>query len=67
VNSCDNDGVLTGNWSGDYSGGTKPTFWKGSLNILEQYYQTKEPVNYGQCWVFSGVLTTCMFSTIKEF
>ncbi|WAR12580.1 TGMH-like protein [Mya arenaria] len=32
--------------------------WTGSCAILEQYFRTKEPVRYGQCWVFSGVLTS---------
>ena len=30
----------------------------GSIKILQQYYEKKEPVKYGQCWVFSGVVTT---------
>ncbi|XP_069105715.1 annulin-like [Argopecten irradians] len=59
VNSSDERGVLTGNWSGNYSGGRTPTAWTGSLAILEQYHKTKSPVRFGQCWVFSGVLTTC--------
>ncbi|XP_033754204.1 hemocyte protein-glutamine gamma-glutamyltransferase-like isoform X2 [Pecten maximus] len=59
VNSIDNNGILTGNWSGDYDGGTKPYQWAGSVAILKEYYNTKEPVNFGQCWVFSGVMTTC--------
>ncbi|XP_033726364.1 hemocyte protein-glutamine gamma-glutamyltransferase-like [Pecten maximus] len=59
VNSSDENGILTGNWSGDYEGGTKPTAWTGSQAILEKYYETKSPVEFGQCWVFSGVLTTC--------
>lgn len=60
VNSQDDNGVLEGNWSGDYSGGSSPTKWKGSVAILKQYVETGEPVKYGQCWVFSGVLTTVM-------
>ncbi|WAR12501.1 TGMH-like protein, partial [Mya arenaria] len=32
--------------------------WTGSTAILEQYYRNKKPVRYGQCWVFSGVLTS---------
>ncbi|XP_069102902.1 LOW QUALITY PROTEIN: hemocyte protein-glutamine gamma-glutamyltransferase-like [Argopecten irradians] len=59
VNSSDESGVLVGNWSGDYEGGKKPTAWTGSHAILEQYHKTKSPVMFGQCWVFSGVLTTC--------
>ncbi|XP_021352800.1 uncharacterized protein LOC110449942 [Mizuhopecten yessoensis] len=59
VNSNDNSGILVGNWSGDYDGGNSPSNWTGSVPILEEYFKTKEPVCYGQCWVFSGVLTTC--------
>ncbi|XP_021352801.1 annulin-like [Mizuhopecten yessoensis] len=59
VNNIGDNGVLAGNWSGKYEGGKSPTSWAGSVAILEQYYSTKRPVKYGQCWVFSGVLTTC--------
>lgn len=47
-----------GNWSSDYSGGTEPTKWQGSMLILQEYWSTKQPVKFGQCWVFSGVVTT---------
>ncbi|NXE19498.1 TGM4 glutamyltransferase, partial [Ardeotis kori] len=60
VNANDDNGVLLGNWSGNYRGGTSPTDWIGSVAILQQYYKTKKPVFYGQCWVFAGVLTTVM-------
>jgi transglutaminase-like putative cysteine protease len=52
-----------GNWSGNYydSDDSVPPFaWNGSVKILQQYYETKKPVRYGQCWVFSGVLTTAL-------
>ncbi|XP_028673687.2 protein-glutamine gamma-glutamyltransferase 4-like [Erpetoichthys calabaricus] len=60
VNIQDDGGVLIGNWSGEYSDGTPPSYWTGSSAILQKYYKTKRPVRYGQCWVFSGVLTTVM-------
>ncbi|XP_064199960.1 protein-glutamine gamma-glutamyltransferase 4-like [Anguilla rostrata] len=60
VNSNDDRGVLMGNWSGKYLQGTSPLNWTGSSAILLQYKQSKAPVKYGQCWVFSGVLTTVM-------
>ncbi|NXS57865.1 TGM4 glutamyltransferase, partial [Brachypteracias leptosomus] len=60
VNANDDSGVLMGNWSGNYSNGTSPLDWIGSVSILQQYYKTKKPVCYGQCWVFAGVLTTVM-------
>ncbi|XP_012266223.1 hemocyte protein-glutamine gamma-glutamyltransferase-like [Athalia rosae] len=58
VNSNDDRGVLTGRWDGEYSDGTAPSAWTGSVPILEQFLETKEEVSYGQCWVFAGVTTT---------
>ena len=58
VNIQDDNGVLVGNWSGDYSGGRSPLEWSGSAEILTQFNRSKQPVKYAQCWVFSGVLTT---------
>ena len=60
VNVQDDGGVLHGRWDGEYSDGKRPTFWNGSVAILEQYMKNKEPVKYGQCWVFSGVLSTVL-------
>jgi len=50
-------GVLVGNWSGQYDGGTPPAAWVGSAPILRQW-AASGPVKFGQCWVFSGLLTT---------
>ena len=58
VNIQDDNGVLVGNWTGDYSGGRNPLEWSGSAEILTQFNRSKQPVRYAQCWVFSGVLTT---------
>ncbi|XP_035824902.1 hemocyte protein-glutamine gamma-glutamyltransferase [Aplysia californica] len=58
VNSQDDYGVLVGNWSEDYSGGQPPLSWTGSVAILESYWDSKRPVGYGQCWVYSGLCTT---------
>lgn len=61
VNSNDDNGVLLGNWSGDYSGGDSPSSWSGSVDILRKWKTSSfKPVRYGQCWVFAGVLTTGM-------
>ncbi|XP_033113458.1 hemocyte protein-glutamine gamma-glutamyltransferase-like [Anneissia japonica] len=62
INSNDDNGVLVGNWSGDYSGGTEPTAWTGSAAIFKQYTLTKKPVKFAQCWVFANVLTTALRS-----
>ncbi|XP_044277253.1 protein-glutamine gamma-glutamyltransferase E-like [Varanus komodoensis] len=61
VNSNDDNGVLQGNWSGNYSGGTNPSSWTGSVDILRKWKQSGfKPVRYGQCWVFAGVLNTVL-------
>ena len=60
ANCSDDNGVLTGNWTGDYSGGVSPVTWNSSVNIIQQYAETKRPVKYGQCWVFSGLTTTLL-------
>ncbi|XP_059057933.1 hemocyte protein-glutamine gamma-glutamyltransferase-like [Achroia grisella] len=58
VNSNDDAGVLVGRWSGQYEDGTSPSEWTGSVDILQQYFETQQGVRYGQCWVFSSVVTT---------
>ncbi|XP_041824738.1 coagulation factor XIII A chain-like [Melanotaenia boesemani] len=61
INSQDDNGVLVGNWSDDYSMGTPPTSWTGSARILQQFYASGNPVCYAQCWVFAG----CMISMLS--
>ncbi|XP_076014472.1 coagulation factor XIII A chain-like [Genypterus blacodes] len=58
VNSQDDNGVLVGNWSDDFSLGTPPTLWTGSVKILLEYAKTGNPICYAQCWVFAGVFNT---------
>ncbi|KAM7001085.1 protein-glutamine gamma-glutamyltransferase K-like [Passerculus sandwichensis] len=60
VNSLDDSGVLVGNWTGDYSQGTNPSAWAGSVGILRSFHGSGAPVRYGQCWVFAGVVTTVL-------
>ncbi len=61
VNVQDDNGVLVGRWDGDYMDGKDPSFWQGSMPILQQFYQSGGvPVKYGQCWVFSGVFLTVL-------
>lgn len=61
VNSHDDNGLLVGNWSGNYGDGLAPWQWTGSASILEKYLQSGgEPVKFGQCWVFAGVTTTAL-------
>ncbi|RXG54888.1 Hemocyte protein-glutamine gamma-glutamyltransferase [Armadillidium vulgare] len=59
VNSNDEKGILVGKWHGEYSDGTSPLIWTGSVRILKEYMNNGfTPVRYGQCWVFSALATT---------
>uniref|UniRef100_A0A1I8FB32 TGc domain-containing protein n=1 Tax=Macrostomum lignano TaxID=282301 RepID=A0A1I8FB32_9PLAT len=44
--------------SGNYEDGRSPTEWTGSLKIFRGISHNKRPVMFGQCWVFSGCLTS---------
>ena len=59
VNGNDDNGVISGNWSGSYTGGRDPRNWNGSVEILKEWKRSGfRPVRYGQCWVFAGTLNT---------
>ncbi|XP_007465489.1 PREDICTED: protein-glutamine gamma-glutamyltransferase E [Lipotes vexillifer] len=61
INSNDDYGVVSGNWSGNYVGGQDPRNWNGSVEILKQWQMSGfRPVRYGQCWVFAGTLNTVL-------
>ncbi|MEQ2262650.1 hypothetical protein XENORESO_018374, partial [Xenotaenia resolanae] len=61
INSADEGGVLMGNWGNDFSGGLAPTHWSGSYVILKKWYESSyQPVKFGQCWVFAGVMCSVM-------
>uniref|UniRef100_A0A8C5KKA4 protein-glutamine gamma-glutamyltransferase n=2 Tax=Jaculus jaculus TaxID=51337 RepID=A0A8C5KKA4_JACJA len=61
INSNDDRGVLQGNWGEDYTQGTSPLEWTGSVAILRQWSSRGgQPVKYGQCWVFASVMCTVM-------
>ncbi|CAK7302610.1 Protein-glutamine gamma-glutamyltransferase Z [Vulpes lagopus] len=61
INSNDDNGVLQGNWGEDYSRGVSPLEWNGSVAILRQWSaRGKQPVKFGQCWVFAAVMCTVM-------
>ncbi|XP_023806131.1 coagulation factor XIII A chain [Oryzias latipes] len=62
MNSQDDNGVLVGNWSEDFSMGTPPTAWTGSTKILQDYFGQGTPVCFAQCWVYAGVLCSFMRS-----
>ncbi|KFQ19178.1 Coagulation factor XIII A chain, partial [Merops nubicus] len=58
INSRDDDGVVAGSWDNTYTYGVAPSAWTGSVDILLEYYSSRQPVRYGQCWVFAGVFNT---------
>ncbi|KAK2534137.1 F13a1 [Columba guinea] len=58
INSKDDNGVIAGSWDNTYTYGVAPSAWTGSVDILLEYYSSKQPVRYGQCWVFAGVFNT---------
>ncbi|XP_040293045.1 protein-glutamine gamma-glutamyltransferase 6-like isoform X2 [Bufo bufo] len=60
INSNDDEGVILGNWNGNYAGGVSPLSWTGSVEILRKW-AVSGPVRYGQCWVFAGVLCTGIY------
>ncbi|XP_014645617.1 PREDICTED: protein-glutamine gamma-glutamyltransferase E [Ceratotherium simum simum] len=63
INSNDDNGVISGNWSGDYTGGQDPRSWNGSVEILKGWKKSGfRPVQFGQCWVFAGTLNTVLRS-----
>ncbi|KAM7401843.1 hypothetical protein PAMP_017121 [Pampus punctatissimus] len=59
VNCNDDKGVLLGKWTDGYEGGVSPMFWRGSVEILQNWdTHACQPVRYGQCWVFAAVACT---------
>ncbi|KAM9859321.1 transglutaminase 5, like [Aulostomus maculatus] len=61
INCEDDQGVLKGNWSGNFKDGVNPSMWTGSGDILRQWAKSGfRPVKYGQCWVFAAVMCTVM-------
>jgi hypothetical protein len=59
TNSDDDDGILEGKWTNDYKDGDmKPWQWTGTPEIMARYDKNHIPVEYGQCWVFAGILAS---------
>ena len=50
-----------GRWTKTYPKDTvEPWAWTGSVEILNKYMAgAGKPVCYAQCWVYSGLVTTC--------
>jgi len=57
-------GVLEGRWAATFPApGKEPFFWKSSGQIFEKWMSAGPPytpVQYGQCWVFSGISTSLL-------
>ncbi|XP_031574410.1 protein-glutamine gamma-glutamyltransferase K-like [Actinia tenebrosa] len=62
ANYNDKDGgILFGRWTETYpKNSTEPTEWTGSVTILKKFTKRYQYVRYGQCWVFSGLVTTLL-------
>lgn len=61
VNSMDQDGMLEGRWTREYPKKcTLPWMWTGSVKIIQEFMSTGKSVQYGQCWVFSCLVTTLL-------
>lgn len=60
VNSNDSDGgILCGRWTETFPRNcTAPWAWVGSVAIIKKFMKKKRDVRYGQCWVFSGLVTS---------
>jgi transglutaminase 1 len=53
------DGMMVGKWEGGFAGGTNPSSWSGSEQIIRQYISRgMRPVSFSQCWVFGAVYQT---------
>jgi hypothetical protein len=52
---------LAGRWDGEYNDGESPLSWTNSRDILKKWRDGNwQPVKYGQCWVFSGILNSAL-------
>ncbi|XP_073707594.1 protein-glutamine gamma-glutamyltransferase 2 isoform X2 [Garra rufa] len=61
INADDDKGVLMGKWDGSFIGGTLPSNWNSSVDILRRWFKYDcHPVKFGQCWVFAAVMCTAL-------
>ena len=50
---------MVGRYDGEYKDGVAPHAWTGSVAIMERYLTDGgRPVEYGQCWVYSGLVVS---------
>ncbi|KAF0991450.1 hypothetical protein HZS_4445, partial [Henneguya salminicola] len=57
VNANDERGLIIGNWK-EVTEGTSSTAWTNALDIYKEYLTSACPVKWGQCFVFSMLLTS---------
>ncbi|GIW70068.1 MAG: hypothetical protein KatS3mg101_0815 [Patescibacteria group bacterium] len=51
--------ILEGCWDCEkFNENTSPLRWKRTREITREYHVNRSPVKYGQCWVFSELLTS---------
>lgn len=61
MNIQDNNGVLYGKWTGDYTGGINPSAWSSVPTIINRYMESGgNSVKYGQCFVFAAAFNTVL-------
>uniref|UniRef100_A0A914WEB6 Transglutaminase-like domain-containing protein n=1 Tax=Plectus sambesii TaxID=2011161 RepID=A0A914WEB6_9BILA len=61
VNGGNEQGILEGKWAAEeFTDGIAPSQWTGSAEILRAFDKFGLPVQYAQCWVFAGVVTTIL-------
>ncbi|ESO09640.1 hypothetical protein HELRODRAFT_124807, partial [Helobdella robusta] len=58
ITSCEDSGVISGNWSCSHAPYTAPTQWLGTLPIVRDFLMSKEPTKYGHCYVFAALATS---------
>ncbi|CAL4182166.1 unnamed protein product, partial [Meganyctiphanes norvegica] len=59
INDKSNGGIMEDKWDGGYRISNAPGNWTGSVRIFEEYVSNGyQPVKYGQCWVFSALVTS---------
>ncbi|KAF0990143.1 hypothetical protein HZS_7251, partial [Henneguya salminicola] len=57
VNANDDWGLIIGNWK-EVTEGTPSTAWTDAIDIYKEYLTSARPVKWGQCFVFSMLLTS---------
>ena len=56
-------GILTGNWTGDYSDGVSPTTWNGSGGVSKQFSIFRAQLNGAKEQLISRITLGNFFET----